>query len=51
MRHEDRRRGDLVQVLQPIHAVYYRGGQVSPRIACFLDFMDEQLAQAAWNVR
>lgn len=56
---EDRRRGDLVQVLprhtvqvlQPIHAVYYRSAQVSPRIACFLDFMDEHLARAAWNVR
>lgn len=56
---EDRRRGDLVQVLpkhtvqvlQPIHAVYYRSAQVSPRIACFLDFMDEQLGQTAWNVR
>lgn len=56
---EDRRRGDLVQVLpkhtvqvlQPIHAVYYRSAQVSPRIACFLDFMDEQLGQSAWNVR
>ena len=59
MTQEDRRRGDLVQVLprhtvqvlQPIHAVYYRSAQVSPRIACFLDFMDEQLKQAAWNVR
>jgi DNA-binding transcriptional LysR family regulator len=59
MTQEDRRRGDLVQVLprhtvqvlQPIHAVYYRSAQVSPRIACFLDFMDEQLGQAAWNVR
>lgn len=56
---EDRRRGDLVQVLpkhtvqvlQPIHAVYYRSAQVSLRIACFLDFMDEQLGQTAWNVR
>lgn len=59
MTQEDRRRGDLVQVLprhtvqvlQPIHAVYYRSAQVSPRIACFLDFMDEQLGQTAWNVR
>ena len=59
MTQEDRHRGDLVQVLprhtvqvlQPIHAVYYRSAQVSPRIACFLDFMDEQLGQTAWNVR
>lgn len=49
---EDRRRGDLVQllprdtveVLQPIHAVYYRNTQLASRIACFLDFLGERLA-------
>ena len=58
MTHEDRRRGDLVQVLprdtvqvlQPIHAVYYRSAQVSPRITCFLDFMAEHMAKAPWHV-
>nr|WP_302622031.1 LysR substrate-binding domain-containing protein [Ralstonia pickettii] len=44
---EDRRSGDLVQVLpnatvevlQPIHAVYYRNTKLASRIACFLDFL------------
>lgn len=54
---EDRRQGTLVQVLpretvevlQPIHAVFYRNTQVSSRITCFLDFLAEQIAQAAWR--
>lgn len=53
---EDRRRGDLVQVLprdtvevlQPIHAVYYRNTQLSSRIACFLDFLGERMAAMPW---
>lgn len=44
---EDRKRGDLIQVLeketvavrQPIHAVYYRNTKLSSRIVCFLDFL------------
>ncbi|MGN5353260.1 LysR substrate-binding domain-containing protein [Ralstonia sp. L16] len=48
---EDRRAGDLVQVLpdatvevlQPIHAVYYRNTQLASRIACFLDFLEARL--------
>ncbi|MFC4274463.1 LysR family transcriptional regulator [Achromobacter aloeverae] len=51
MSHEDRRRGDLVQVLardtvdvrQPIHAVYYRNTQLAARIACFLDYVAQRL--------
>ena len=54
---EDRRQGtfvqvlprDTVEVLQPIHAVFYRNTQVSSRITCFLDFLAEQIAQAAWR--
>ncbi len=50
----DRRAGDLVQVLpdatveilQPIHAVYYRNTQLASRITCFLDFLETRLAQA-----
>ena len=49
----DRQRGDLVQVLvrdtvpqhRPINAVYYRNTQLSSRIACFLDFLDQQTRQ------
>ena len=49
---EDRRKGDLaqvlpdatVEVLQPIHAVYYRNTQLASRIACFLDFLEARLA-------
>ncbi|WP_375666759.1 LysR substrate-binding domain-containing protein, partial [Bartonella sp. TT121SHDZB] len=49
---EDRRSGALVQVLpdatvevlQPIHAVYYRNTQLASRIACFLDFLEARLA-------
>lgn len=54
---EDRRQGTLVQVLprdtvevlQPIHAVFYRNTQVSSRITCFLDFLAAHIAQAAWG--
>lgn len=54
---EDRRQGTLVQVLprdtvevlQPIHAVFYRNTQVSSRITCFLDFLAAHIAQAAWR--
>lgn len=54
----DRRRGDLVQVLardtvevlQPIHAVFYRNTQLSSRIGCFLDFMVERIAGLPWAV-
>lgn len=42
---------DTVEVLQPIHAVYYRNTQLSPRIACFLDFLSERLAAQGWAVR
>jgi len=56
---EDRRRGDLVQVLvkdtveqlQPIHAVYYRNTQLAARIACFLDHVAGQLARSDWVLR
>jgi DNA-binding transcriptional LysR family regulator len=49
---EDSRAGDLMQVLQdatvevlqPIHAVYYRNTQLASRIACFLDFLEARLA-------
>lgn len=49
MTHGDRARGDLVQVLardlvelrQPIHAVYYRNTQLAARITCFLDYVGE----------
>jgi DNA-binding transcriptional LysR family regulator len=56
MTQDDRRRGDLVQVLardtvevlQPIHAVFYRNTQLSSRISCFLDFLAERIAQLPW---
>jgi DNA-binding transcriptional LysR family regulator len=46
--------GRLVRVLpemtserrQPIHAVYYRNSQLALRIQCFLDFIQERLAQS-----
>ncbi|OZI23894.1 LysR family transcriptional regulator [Bordetella genomosp. 9] len=55
MTREDRRRGDLVQVLardtvelrQPVHAVYYRNTQLASRIACFLDYVAEQMRAQA----
>lgn len=51
MTREDRRKGDLVQVLQdvtvdvrqPVHAVYYRNTQLASRIACFLDYVQERI--------
>ena len=51
MTQADRERGDLVQLLphetlevhQPIHAVYYRNTALAARIACFLDYVSEQL--------
>jgi DNA-binding transcriptional LysR family regulator len=54
---EDRRRGDLVQVLardtvevlQPIHAVFYRNTQLSSRIGSFLDFLAERIAGLPWS--
>lgn len=47
----DRARGDLVQVLlretvevmQPIHAVYYRNTQLASRIQCFLDYLASRM--------
>ena len=30
---------------RPINAVYYRNTQLSSRIACFLDFLDQQTRQ------
>lgn len=61
MTRDDRRRGELVQVLagqtldvrQPINAVYYRNTPLASRIACFLDFLAERLeprnGTAAWE--
>jgi DNA-binding transcriptional LysR family regulator len=51
----DRARGDLVQVLardtievlQPVHAVYYRNTQLAARIRCFLDFLAQRMAAKA----
>jgi len=48
----DRERGDLVQVLtretvevlQPVHAVYYRNTQLASRIECFLGFLAQRMA-------
>ena len=48
----DRARGDLVQVLmretvevlQPVHAVYYRNTQLAARIECFLGFLAGRMA-------
>ncbi len=50
---EDRKRGDLVRVLepetiavrQPINAVYYRNTQLSSRIVCFLDFLIARMTE------
>lgn len=59
MTEEDRRRGELVQVLardtvdvrQPINAVYYRNTQLAARIECFLAFIEARFARADWNGR
>lgn len=48
---EDRRKGDLVQLLarqtldvrQPINAVYYRNTALASRIICFVDYVAEAL--------
>ena len=37
-----------VEVLQPIHAVYYRNTALAARITCFLDYLSECLASEAW---
>lgn len=55
MTHEDIRQGRLKVVLaeanngyrQPIHAVYYRNSQLALRIQCFLDFIQQKLANYA----
>ncbi|PZP33797.1 MAG: LysR family transcriptional regulator [Roseateles depolymerans] len=55
MTREDRVRGDLVQVcprdtvevLQPVHAVYYRNTALAARIQCFVDYLVQQLAEIA----
>ncbi|HEX8589464.1 LysR family transcriptional regulator [Pseudomonas sp.] len=55
MTHEDIRQGRLNVILpqansgyrQPIHAVYYRNSQLALRIQCFLDFIQEKLAEYA----
>jgi DNA-binding transcriptional LysR family regulator len=51
----DRQRGDLVEVLprlavdvrESVNAVYYRNTQLAARIACFLDFLAQRLADPA----
>ncbi|PTS86849.1 LysR family transcriptional regulator [Pseudomonas sp. HMWF032] len=35
---------DTVEVLQPIHAVYYRNTALASRITCFLDYLSSQLS-------
>lgn len=50
--HHDREQGHLVEVLaeetidlfRPVNAVYYRNTALAARIACFLDFLAEELA-------
>lgn len=52
----DRASGALVEVLaaqtlevrQPINAVYYRNTALASRIACFVDYLSECLAQEPW---
>lgn len=59
MTHADRARGDLVQllardtveVLQPIHAVFYRKARLSSRIGCFLDHLGVGIAAMPWVAR
>lgn len=56
---EDRRAGMLVQllpratveVLQPIHAVFYRNTELASRVGCFLDFLAQQISEAGWDGR
>ena len=53
MTRRDREQGQLVQVLKeetidlfrPVNAVYYRNTALAARIACFLDFLAEELAE------
>ncbi|WP_315708622.1 LysR family transcriptional regulator [Brenneria uluponensis] len=53
MTREDVAAGHLVQILEdetvdmrlPVNAVYYRNTQLAVRIACFLDFLSEKIAQ------
>ncbi|WJV62972.1 LysR family transcriptional regulator [Pectobacteriaceae bacterium C52] len=53
MTREDIAAGHLVQILEdetvdmrlPVNAVYYRNTQLAVRIACFLDFLSEKIAQ------
>ncbi|AUG98394.1 LysR family transcriptional regulator [Prodigiosinella confusarubida] len=53
MTQEDIAAGHLVQILEdetvdmrlPVNAVYYRNTQLAVRIACFLDFLSEKIAQ------
>ena len=55
MTHEDILQGRLNIILsdansghrQPIHAVYYRNSQLALRIQCFLDFIQEKMADYA----
>lgn len=41
--------GSNVQVLQPINAVYYRNTVLATRIACFLDYLSDRLAEQVWT--
>ncbi|AKJ40662.1 LysR family transcriptional regulator [Pragia fontium] len=51
MTHNDMKNGNLVEILpqqivkimQPINAVYYRNTQLSARITCFLDFLSQRI--------
>lgn len=53
----DRAEGALVEVLseantnvlQPIHAVYYRDTALAARITCFLDYLNGCLGEQAWT--
>ncbi|WP_181298891.1 LysR substrate-binding domain-containing protein [Pseudomonas sp. Q2-TVG4-2] len=53
----DRAEGALVEVLpeantnvlQPIHAVYYRNTALAARITCFLDYLNDCLGEQAWT--
>jgi hypothetical protein len=35
----------MKQVRQPVHALYYRNTQLASRIACFLDYVAEQMRE------
>lgn len=57
MSREDRRKGDLVQILarhtldvrQPINAVYYRNTALAARITCFVDHVVKSLGPRAFE--